>query len=209
MRIIPMLVVGISFVIASPANAQISSANNQRLRQLLQQFPQADSNRDGVLTIEEAFAFGREAGVIPNTGAQGQSTNQRLPKQSPEDIQTALYGKWKVYRDVQYDTKHKRNVLDFYQADSKTPTPIVVYFHGGGFRFGDKSHVTHGGGKLLKMFLEAGISVVSCNYPFLNDADYMTIMRHCGRSIQFIRSKHKEWNIDPVHIGALEFQLAL
>lgn len=27
---------------------------------------------------------------------------------------------------------HERNVLDFYQAKSETPTPLVVNIHGGG-----------------------------------------------------------------------------
>jgi hypothetical protein len=62
--------------------------------------------------------------------------------------------------------------------------------------------VARGGDKLLEKLLGAGISVASCNYPFLDDADYMAIMQHCGRSIQFIRSRHKEWNIDPTRFGA-------
>ena len=28
---------------------------------------------------------------------------------------------------------HERHVLDFYRADSSSPTPLVVYIHGGGF----------------------------------------------------------------------------
>ena len=107
-----------------------------------------------------------------------------------------------LYKDVQYDTKHERNVLDFYQAKSKKPTPVVVYFHGGGFKQGDKGAVGRGGGALLKAYLNAGISVASCNYPFLKDADYMQIMQHCGRSIQFLRSKQQDWNIDPKRMGA-------
>jgi hypothetical protein len=187
---------------SQPAVAQPSSANNPRLKQLLQRFPQADANGDGVLTMEEAFVFARKSGVIPGGGAAGNPAAKKVPKQDPANIQSSPFGKWKVFKDVQYDTKHERNVLDFYQSTSETPTPVVVYFHGGGFRAGDKGHVTRGGDKLLKKFLEAGISVASCNYPFLGDADYMGIMQHCGRSIQFIRSKKKEWNIDPKHIGA-------
>ena len=137
--------------------------------------------------------------MAPSVFAQNEDETKG---QDPADIQASTFGKWKVFKDVQYDTKHERNVLDFYQADSETPTPVVVYFHGGGFRGGDKKHVSRGGGKLLKKFLEAGISVASCNYPFIKDADYLTIMQHCGRSIQFIRSKRKEWNIDPKNFGA-------
>ena len=33
---------------------------------------------------------------------------------------------------------HERYVLDLWQAKSDRPTPIVVYFHPGGFSHGDK-----------------------------------------------------------------------
>jgi acetyl esterase/lipase len=137
--------------------------------------------------------------MAPSVFAQNEDETKG---QDPAYIQASTFGKWKFFKDVQYDTKHERNVLDFYQADSETPTPVVVYFHGGGFRGGDKRYPARGEGKLLKKFLEAGISVASCNYPFLKDVDYLTIFQHCGRSIQFIRSKQKEWNIDPKKFGA-------
>ncbi len=34
---------------------------------------------------------------------------------------------------------HPRNVLDFFQAKSDKPTPLVFFIHGGGWRNGDKS----------------------------------------------------------------------
>jgi carboxylesterase type B len=39
--------------------------------------------------------------------------------------------------DEKYATKHERNVLDFWAAKSDKPTPVVVWFHGGGFTQGD------------------------------------------------------------------------
>ena len=169
---------------------------------MLARFPKADADKDGVLTLKEAIAFGRQSGITPKGNADRADKQKTIAKQDPTDIKVSTFGKWKVFRDVQYDTKHVRDVLDFYQAESDGPTPVVVYFHGGGFRNGDKGSVARGNAKLLKKFLEAGISVASCNYPFLKDADYMSIMKHCGRSIQFIRSKEKDWNIDPKHFGA-------
>ena len=102
--------------------------------------------------------------------------------------------------DEKYDTKHERNVLDFWSAKSDKPTPLVVWFHGGGFTQGDKKQIVDRenvvGGLLAK-----GVSVASCNYPFLKDQTYEQIMVHCARAIQFLRSKAKEWNIDPDRIG--------
>ena len=101
--------------------------------------------------------------------------------------------------NVKYDTRHERNVLDFWKAESDKPTAVFVWFHGGGFKAGDKRSVN---GALLKEFLRQGISVASCNYPFLKDASYEQIMHHCARAIQFIRAKSKQWNIDPRRVGA-------
>lgn len=48
-------------------------------------------------------------------------------------------------RDIAYDTKHERNVLDFWpalksDATSDEPAPVLIWFHPGG-TFQSKSHV--------------------------------------------------------------------
>lgn len=43
--------------LASPLKGEISSKNNERLKQALEEFPEADTNKDGVLTLIEARAF--------------------------------------------------------------------------------------------------------------------------------------------------------
>ena len=103
--------------------------------------------------------------------------------------------------DEKYDTKHERNVLDFWQAKSDKPTPVVIWFHGGGFTQGDKKSIVDRD-NVVGGFLAKGVSVASANYPFLKDASYEQIMQHCGRAVQFLRSKAKEWNVDPTRIGA-------
>src|SRR3954468_14405995 len=60
--------------------------------------------------------------------------------------------------------KHERQVLDFYQAKSDQPTPVVFHIHGGGWQGGDKK------GLKPKPFLEKGISVVSINCRYVKQA---------------------------------------
>jgi acetyl esterase/lipase len=99
--------------------------------------------------------------------------------------------------------KHERQVLDFYQAKSDTPTPLVFYIHGGGWRAGDKKGVN------AKPFLDAGISVAAINYRFTNQADAEGVkpsvkapLEDAARALQFVRSKAKEWNLDKKRVGA-------
>ncbi len=105
-------------------------------------------------------------------------------------------------RDVKYDTKHERNVLDFWPAKkSDKPAPVYVWFHGGGFRNGDKRQIERNKSQTLKAYHQAGYAVVSCNYPFLGkDMEYRDIVSHCARAVQFVRSKSKAWNIDPARL---------
>jgi len=67
----------------------------------------------------------------------------------------------KQLADVAYGN-HPRQVLDFYQAKSDKPTPVVFDIHGGGWRGGDKRTNP-------KAFLAMGISVVAINYRYVQN----------------------------------------
>lgn len=54
--------------------------------------------------------------------------------------------------------EHERHVLDFYKAESSSPTPLVLYIHGGGFTAGNKNTVNQ---ETLNELLKAGISVAA------------------------------------------------
>ena len=96
----------------------------------------------------------------------------------------------------------ERSKLDFWQAESDSPTPVLVFFHGGGFKGGDKKSIHRY--FPVKDYLANGISCISVNYPFLQhtDKNYGAIMAENKKAIEFIRSKAKKWNIDTSRLGA-------
>ena len=98
-------------------------------------------------------------------------------------------------RDAQYGS-HERNVLDLWMAESDTPTPLVLYFHGGGFFAGDKE--TLGSGR-LGMYLNAGMSVAAINYrlTIANRAPAPAAYLDGARALQFLRYNAGKWNLDP------------
>jgi acetyl esterase/lipase len=102
--------------------------------------------------------------------------------------------------DVRYGPAD-RNVLDFYQAKSDKPTPLLFFIHGGGWMGGDKNGINP------KPYLDAGISVVSVNYRYISQAQEVVPpvkapLHDAARALQFVRSHAKEWNIDKQRIGA-------
>jgi acetyl esterase/lipase len=98
--------------------------------------------------------------------------------------------------DVRYGP-YERHVLDFYQAGPGGPSPVLIFFHGGGFRGGDKRSFRDNAGAYLK----AGIAVVSANYRLSSQAIYPAPMLDGARVVQFVRSKAREWNLDPAKVA--------
>ena len=108
--------------------------------------------------------------------------------------------------DYAYAQDSPRQVFDFWKADSKEPTPLVLLIHGGGWRSGDK---TGYGTSSIQPYLDQGISVAAINYRFIEQAMEQKIeppvkgcLHDAARALQTLRSKAKEWNIDPSRVGA-------
>jgi acetyl esterase len=102
-----------------------------------------------------------------------------------------------TFRDVTYGPDAS-NKIDFWKANNTTPTPLVVFIHGGGFRRGDKKEYN---AALLQACLDSGISYASINYRLSDVAPYPAQMQDSARAIQFMRSQAAEWNLDPKRIA--------
>jgi len=100
--------------------------------------------------------------------------------------------------DVRYG-KYDRDVLDLFYVKTTKPAPVLIVFHGGGWLGGDKKSFNP------EPFLKAGIAVVTANYRFTTGtpdaAPYPAPMLDSARVVQFVRSKAREWNIDPNRIA--------
>ena len=117
--------------------AEPTSKTNGNLQKILKRYPQADANKNGVLTFTEAKAFQKNR--------RDRETNR--PKLKP------------THADVVYG-RHQRNRLDLWLVKSDKPTPLLVCIHGGGFKGGDKSKYQQQVG-LIKRMHDAGVSVAA------------------------------------------------
>lgn len=102
---------------------------------------------------------------------------------------------------------HERHVLDFWRAESDSPTPLAFVIHGGGWQGGSKERLDRFAN--ASQLLEAGISVVAINYRYVSQASDEGIeppvkapLHDAARALQFVRSKATEWNLDKERIGA-------
>lgn len=91
-----------------------------------------------------------------------------------------------------------------YEGEVPMPTPLVLVIHGGGWIGGSKERMARFAD--VNALLNAGISVAANNYRLMEHAvdvvpPVKASMHDCAWKIQFIRSKAKEWNIDPDRIG--------
>jgi len=104
-----------------------------------------------------------------------------------------------TFENVSYGP-HERNVFDLWLAKSDRPTPLLIFIHGGGFVNGDKSGIRKN--PAVAKSLAAGVSFASLNYRFRQHAPIQDILRDAARAVQTIRSRAKEWNIDPERMAS-------
>ena len=133
------------------------------------------------------FALGLLTGV-----SRAQKNDSGYPPEVPKA----------TFSEVSYG-QHERNVLDFWKAKSKSPTPVAFVIHGGGWKGGSKERLPRFADP--KALLNAGISVVAINYRYVTATEKPPVkapLHDAARALQFVRSKAKEWNLDKTRIGA-------
>jgi pimeloyl-ACP methyl ester carboxylesterase len=139
--------------------------------------------------------FGQDAAKVRQEVTSAKTATNYDPSVPPPTLTEVRYG------------THSRNVLDFWKAESATPTPLVFVIHGGGWQGGSKERVNRFVD--VRALLEAGISVAAINYRFVKQAEAAGIqppvkapLEDAARALQLVRSKAKQWNIDKDRIGA-------
>jgi acetyl esterase/lipase len=131
-------------------------------------------------------------GPAESSGSQQEPAKKEAAALIPPTMANVPYG------------SHPRQVLDFWKAESTSPTALLFFIHGGGWMNGDKARVAN-----LKKYLDAGISVVSINYRYVSQAfddgvqpPVKAPLYDAARALQFVRHHANEWNIDKTRIGA-------
>ena len=88
-------------------------------------------------------------------------------------------------------------LADVYMPDEAGPHPAIIYLHGGGWRFGDRSL----GPDLSRFFAERGFVMVSIDYRLSDEALFPAAVEDTKTAIRWLRVHAKEYNVDPERIG--------
>lgn len=90
--------------------------------------------------------------------------------------------------------------MDIYRPPSKTPVPVVIVVHGGGWEAGDKvTYVT----PLFEPLARAGLAWVSIDYRLTPAVSHVEQLEDVRQAIRFVRAEHRRLNIDPSRIFLL------
>jgi acetyl esterase/lipase len=105
----------------------------------------------------------------------------------------------RFYQDIEYG-ENERNLFDIFIPESVSPTPLVIFFHGGGFVGGDKSEIYEMGGPyIIRGLLRNGVSFASVNYRLFENPEKEGVIKplmDAKRALQVIRSKSESLFLD-------------
>lgn len=131
---------------------------------------------------------------------KGHKPNEWEPWHEPE---VKKLGNGMICRsDVKYGETWPNSYADiWYPDDSGKKRPVVVYFHGGGFIFGNKSSgdpMQTGGGGVgkLEAIVKAGYILVNADYALAPQYRFPVPIRQCDELFRYLIAHREELQLD-------------
>lgn len=110
------------------------------------------------------------------------------------------------YNDIRYGNSFPNSFFDiWYPDDKKEKKPVVVYFHGGGFIFGDKTSgdplsVNNGDVSKLLEIVKSGYILVNANYALAPKYRFPVQILQIDELFKYLLTHDEELNIDMNHV---------
>jgi acetyl esterase/lipase len=159
-------------------------------------FKEADANGDGFVTLDEIraqFARKQRGAPQPNPTPPKPATPSatRVPAAKTETVSTL---------DVRYASlagvEPNLLSLDIHAPKGAKNAPVIVGFHGGGWRGGDKRSF----GRLADVFAPAGYMFVSANYRLAPVATHPALAEDVAAALAWVHDHIAEYGGDPKRI---------
>lgn len=100
------------------------------------------------------------------------------------------------YSDIPYGSDERMR-FDLFKPASGSPTPIVIFIHGGGFTGGSKEQ--YGSASGIRSLLSAGVAYASFEYRVLDEIDTDGVIKCLSdnrRALKFVRYHASELNLN-------------
>lgn len=100
-------------------------------------------------------------------------------------------------KDLAYHN-HPNTILDIFIPESDSPTPLVIYIHGGGFTHGEKERVYDRHDDVINDLLDNNIAFATIGYRFLQHSERGVIesLEDSKTALQFLRYYAESFNVD-------------
>ena len=111
---------------------------------------------------------------------------------------SSISEKYLVFPDVTYGTANNYVLkLDIWQhKGDQVPAPTLIYYHGGGWIWGDRTGAT----LFFLPFLELGWNVVNVDYRLADVSLAPAAVEDCRCALRWVIQNAKKYNIDPNQI---------
>jgi acetyl esterase/lipase len=105
----------------------------------------------------------------------------------------------KIIKDVSYSSVSPNDKLDIYlPKNAAKPYPVIIYFHGGAFMFGEKDDSSL---EPMLRGLAKGFAVVSVQYRLSGEARFPAMVFDAKTAIRYVHAKADEYGFDEKRIA--------
>jgi acetyl esterase/lipase len=119
---------------------------------------------------------------------------QSKPRSQSAAWASTVAERYLVFPDVVYGTANNTTLkLDVWQRkDAKAPVPTLIYYHGGGWIFGDRTGAT----LFFLPYLEMGWNVVNVEYRMASNSLAPAAVEDCRCALRWVVRNAKQYNVD-------------
>jgi acetyl esterase/lipase len=107
-----------------------------------------------------------------------------------------------VTKDIEYRKANDQSMqLDFYKPVtlSTDPAPLVIVIHGGSWMQGTRGEM----GEFAKEIAKQGFASATISYRLAPKDKWPAMLDDCQAAVRFMRTKAREYNIDPTRVASL------
>lgn len=98
----------------------------------------------------------------------------------------------KIVPNLVYASPAGRDLhLDLYLPAGQGPFPLVMWIHGGGWKYGDKGWMLY-----LRKLTQRGFAVASVEYRLSGRAKYPAQLNDCGAALQWLRENGARYHLE-------------